>query len=278
VRAWRRGCQPSPARPSTPTSRGRSDRAGARTARRRRIDSTIAGVPASSRISAAAWYVWTLGLTKRIVPPPGTVGVRFAKSPRFATSTPSRAGTADELVCQDEDRVLTGEVAVLALRRRVHVDRLVRRGRGIVEARERAVTMEGDRDRVDVGDDPGHARGRREAADLRGTLACRRSSCSRCSRSTRPLPSSRIVTTSAIDSRHGSSFEWCSYGPTKTTGRRRDRIRPSRKRSGSRRPSTCTSFVDRGAVAHDRLADGRQQPLCRELLHVVHDRSPSASR
>ena len=34
-----------------------------------------------------------------------------------------------------------------------------------------------------------------------------------------PSASSRIVTTSAIDSRHGSSLEWCSKGPMKTTGR-----------------------------------------------------------
>ena len=28
-----------------------------------------------------------------------------------------------------------------------------------------------------------------------------------------------MTTTSAIDSRHGSSLEWCSNGPMKTTGR-----------------------------------------------------------
>ena len=33
------------------------------------------------------------------------------------------------------------------------------------------------------------------------------------------LASSLISTTSAIVSIHGSSFEWCSYGPTSTTGR-----------------------------------------------------------
>ena len=35
----------------------------------------------------------------------------------------------------------------------------------------------------------------------------------------RPSASSRMVTTSAIDSRQGSSLLWCSYGPTNTTGR-----------------------------------------------------------
>ena len=34
-----------------------------------------------------------------------------------------------------------------------------------------------------------------------------------------PSRSSGIVTTSQIDSRQGSSFEWCSNGPMKTTGR-----------------------------------------------------------
>ena len=34
-----------------------------------------------------------------------------------------------------------------------------------------------------------------------------------------PSASSGIRTTSAIDSRHGSSLEWCSNGPVKTTGR-----------------------------------------------------------
>ena len=38
-------------------------------------------------------------------------------------------------------------------------------------------------------------------------------------RSIRPSASSPIVITSAIDSRHGSSLLWCSYGPMNTTGR-----------------------------------------------------------
>ena len=40
--------------------------------------------------------------------------------------------------------------------------------------------------------------------------AWRPSSASRWATSIRPSASSRIVTTSALDSRHGSSFEWCS--------------------------------------------------------------------
>ena len=42
---------------------------------------------------------------------------------------------------------------------------------------------------------------------------------SRRARSMRPSASSPIVTTSAMDSRHGSSLLWCSYGPMKTSGR-----------------------------------------------------------
>jgi hypothetical protein len=40
-----------------------------------------------------------------------------------------------------------------------------------------------------------------------------------------PSASSRITTTSAIDSRQGSSLEWCSNGPVKTTGRSAGGIR-----------------------------------------------------
>ena len=52
-----------------------------------------------------------------------------------------------------------------------------------------------------------------------GRSAYSRSAASSCARSIRPSWSSPIATTSAIDSRHGSSFEWCSYGPMNTTGR-----------------------------------------------------------
>ena len=45
---------------------------------------------------------------------------------------------------------------------------------------------------------------------LSGRSACRTSSASRRARSIRPSASSGIVTTSAIDSRHGSSLLWCS--------------------------------------------------------------------
>ena len=59
---------------------------------------------------------------------------------------------------------------------------------------------------------------------LSGRSACFSSSAASRSWSMWPSASSRMVTTSAIDSRHGSSLEWCSKGPVKTTGRsaRRD--------------------------------------------------------
>ena len=52
-----------------------------------------------------------------------------------------------------------------------------------------------------------------------GRSAWRTSSSSSRATSMCPSASSGITTTSAIDSRHGSSFEWCSNGPMKTTGR-----------------------------------------------------------
>jgi hypothetical protein len=54
---------------------------------------------------------------------------------------------------------------------------------------------------------------------LSGRSAYFFSSCSRCASDTCPSESSSMTTTSAIDSRHGSSFEWCSNGPMNTTGR-----------------------------------------------------------
>jgi hypothetical protein len=45
-----------------------------------------------------------------------------------------------------------------------------------------------------------------------GRSAVATSASSSAARSTWPSASSGIVITSAIVSRHGSSFEWCSYG------------------------------------------------------------------
>ena len=52
-----------------------------------------------------------------------------------------------------------------------------------------------------------------------GRSACSTSRCSSTATSMWPSRSSGIVTTSQMDSRHGSSLEWCSNGPMKTTGR-----------------------------------------------------------
>jgi hypothetical protein len=54
---------------------------------------------------------------------------------------------------------------------------------------------------------------------LSGRPWCAASCASSSARSMWPSASSPITTTSAIDSRHGSSFEWCSNGPMNTTGR-----------------------------------------------------------
>ncbi len=52
-----------------------------------------------------------------------------------------------------------------------------------------------------------------------GRSAYRTSSPARRSTSMCPSASCGMTTTSAIDSRHGSSLEWCSNGPMNTTGR-----------------------------------------------------------
>ena len=72
---------------------------------------------------------------------------------------------------------------------------------------------------------------------------------SRARRSSVSMPPSRsspMATTSAADSRHGSSLEWCSYGPTRTTGRSRSGTgdRPGRLGSPSSRVSLSTAAVD----------------------------------
>jgi hypothetical protein len=58
--------------------------------------------------------------------------------------------------------------------------------------------------------------------------AVRASSSASWPRSMWPSASSRITTTSAIDSRQGSSLEWCSNGPVNTTGRSSAGIRSER--------------------------------------------------
>ncbi|GAB3843069.1 hypothetical protein GCM10027610_054860 [Dactylosporangium cerinum] len=52
-----------------------------------------------------------------------------------------------------------------------------------------------------------------------GRSADRHNAVSNCAGSTRPDASAPIRTMSAVLSRQSSSLEWCSYGPTNTTGR-----------------------------------------------------------
>ena len=98
------------------------------------------------------------------------------------------------------------------------------------------------------------------------------SSASSRPRSMCPSASSGMVTTSAIDSRHGSSLEWCSNGPTKTTGRSRARnvlrqLEPVVEVGGEPQVHDADQLVDRTGgtgsaeddaglvVASDRVAD-----------------------
>ena len=71
-----------------------------------RIDSTIAGVPPSSRISGSGWYECPVGVTKRIVPPAGTVGTRLREQRALGHQHARRARPAGELVRGEEDGVL----------------------------------------------------------------------------------------------------------------------------------------------------------------------------
>ena len=75
------------------------------------------------------------------------------------------------------------------------------------------------------------------------------------SRSMWPSASCGIVTTSAIDSRHGSSLEWCSKGPMNTTGRSL--------------AGTCCSSANRSSSA-----DGMRSPstpISLEIAPVLPD-------
>ena len=135
-----------------------------------RIDSTMAGVPPSSRCSMSD----EIAVLGRI-----DVGDRAAAGNRgdaVAEELPARhedarrSRPADELVRRDEDRVLVGErIGLAPLRRRrerPHLDRDVRRRRREIPERQGAVPVQQDRDRADVADDAGDVRRRREGADL----------------------------------------------------------------------------------------------------------------
>ena len=96
----------------------------------------------------------------------------------------------------------------------------------------------GDAERV--GDDAGHVARGRERADLaaagrRTSPARPRAAPGRCGRR-RPRG---MTTTSAMDSRHGSSLEWCSNGPMNTTGRSSGGICVGQAGSGRRARRGC---------------------------------------
>ena len=122
------------------------------------------------------------------------------RSERFATRTPGRAGAAGELVRGEEDRVLAASCRSAGTgRRRRSRSRRARRGGGARLAS--ASTSETIPVTFDAAE---------KLPTFSGRSAWRRSSASSCARSIRPSASSAIVTTSALDSRHGSSLEWCS--------------------------------------------------------------------
>ncbi|GAA3348977.1 hypothetical protein GCM10020358_69450 [Amorphoplanes nipponensis] len=105
-----------------------------------------------------------------------------------------------------------------------------------------------------------------------------------------PSGPAAIGTTSAIVSRQGSSLEWCSYGPTRTTGRSPAgmaavRAYRSARASGSRSPRIATSLLI-AAVAPEpqnsttssgpaptlpamiRRASSRRAPVCRPVAEA----------
>ena len=133
-----------------------------------------------------------------------------------------RPRPADELVRRQEDRVLVVEVGV---RRPSRCGAISTSTYGAAAAKSqndsapwRCSSTEIARvsDRMPVTFDAAE-----KLPIFSGRSACSSSAASSAARSIRPSSSSGITTTSAIDSRHGSSFEWCSYGPMNTTGRSR---------------------------------------------------------
>ena len=140
-------------------------------------------------------------------------------------------------------------------------------GGGVVPERQRAVGVQQRRDRAGVGEDPGDVGGSGEAADPQRALSrTGRAGVSRSARSMWPSASSPMTTTSAIDSRQGSSLEWCSYGPTKTTGRSASGMRPASWYRSSRplgsRSSRMPISLFTAAVAPDPQKMTRSSP-CR---------------
>ena len=99
------------------------------------------------------------------------------------------------------------------------VDVQVGTGARIVPDRQRAMRTQEVDHRIRIGDDAGHVRRRRESADLQISLAVFMQRPGQRLQVGTAFGGLGISTTSARLSRQGRMFEWCSYGPMKTTGR-----------------------------------------------------------
>ena len=146
-----------------------------------------------------------------------------------------RPGPADELVGRDEDRVLVGErigLAPVRPSRRTGPSRSTTYGAAAAKSQNDSAPCRWSR--IEIARTSLMTPVTFEAAEnepiFSGRSAWATSSASRRARSIRPSWSSGMTTTSASDSRQGSSLLWCSYGPMKTTGRSRggDRRRAGR--------------------------------------------------
>ena len=127
-----------------------------------RMDSTMAGVPPSSRATGSSRYWCPMGSTNATVPPPGAVGTVLRTRSRRTTRTPGVCGPPGNL-CGDRNTASLWSPA--PGRGGGDPDRQVRPGGGVVPERQRPVGVQQGGDRAGVGQDAGHVGGGREAAD-----------------------------------------------------------------------------------------------------------------
>ncbi len=113
-----------------------------------------------------------------------------------------------------------------------------------------------------------------------GRCWCVRSALSSASTSMWPSASSGICTTSAIDSRHGSSLEWCSNGPMNTAGRSSSgmcAVRSYRSSSwqGTRRPRmrTILSIAPVEPEPQNSTAQESSPPTASRMIRRASSRS-----
>ena len=78
-----------------------------------RIDSMIAGVPASSRWAGSTMYRCSDGFTYDTAPPPTTTGTEFVSNRRSTTSTPGVPGPPTNL-CGERK---TASLSAISIRR-----------------------------------------------------------------------------------------------------------------------------------------------------------------